>query len=63
MTIVVGLDQHRAQITAEWIDTEGQRLDVSGGGQLEAQLDGLVAAGDVQHAEQSRESRRRPSCR
>ncbi len=22
MTIVMGLDQHRAQITAEWIDTE-----------------------------------------
>jgi hypothetical protein len=23
MTIVMGLDQHRAQITAEWIDTVG----------------------------------------
>ena len=22
MTIVMGLDQHRAQITAEWIDTD-----------------------------------------
>ncbi len=22
MTIMMGLDQHRAQITAEWIDTE-----------------------------------------
>ena len=22
MTIVMGLDQHRAQITAEWLDTE-----------------------------------------
>jgi hypothetical protein len=22
MTILMGLDQHRAQITAEWIDTE-----------------------------------------
>ena len=25
MTIVMGLDQHRAQITAEWIDTEHGR--------------------------------------
>ena len=22
MTIVMGLDQHRAQITTEWVDTE-----------------------------------------
>jgi hypothetical protein len=31
---------------------QGQRLDVSGGGELDAQLQGLVAAGEVQHAEQ-----------
>ena len=26
MTIVMGLDQHRAQITAEWLDTESGEL-------------------------------------
>ena len=26
MAIVMGLDQHRAQITAEWIDTETGEL-------------------------------------
>ena len=31
MTIVMGLDQHRAQITAEWIDTVDRR-DVAGAG-------------------------------
>ena len=25
MTIVMGLDQHRAQITAEWVDTRRAR--------------------------------------
>jgi hypothetical protein len=29
MTIVMGLDQHRAQITAEWIDTETGELSRS----------------------------------
>jgi transposase len=29
MTIVMGLDQHRAQITAEWIDTETGELTPS----------------------------------
>jgi hypothetical protein len=26
MTIVMGLDQHRAQVTAEWVDTETGEL-------------------------------------
>ena len=31
MTIVMGLDQHRAQITAEWIDTDtGEVFAVAG---------------------------------
>src|ERR1700681_4652770 len=29
MTIVMGLDQHRAQVTAEWIDTETGELSRS----------------------------------
>ena len=27
MTIVMGLDQHRAQITAEWLDTETREIE------------------------------------
>jgi hypothetical protein len=26
MAMVMGLDQHRAQITAEWIDTDGGEI-------------------------------------
>ena len=32
MTIVMGLDQHRAQITAEWLDTETGEVSRGAGG-------------------------------
>jgi hypothetical protein len=36
MSIVMGLDQHRAQITAEWLDTE----DVVHGGRAARRMSG-----------------------